>query len=615
MQDIGFAPYKVNVDCVMREFLRKFISPNLARLLSYLSVYRWTIAGALFFMLTAATTSSLIAVLFGKLTQIGFYDQQPWIVIAAPIGLIFVACLNGGSMFMSNFLLAKVSQSLLFQLRGELFSKILQWPEHAYQRNLTGIIASKFVNEANVALSNAAKSSIILVRDSLQVVGLICVLVWHDIALTLVTLVIAPAIVWLLKYISAKLRSILAGAQQNVATLLVRIKESYDARQIIKVSNTFESEIQRFKTVNDEVRSLALNMTKVSSAATPATQFIGVCGVAVVLVVAMIESQRGLLTLGEFITFLTAMMLILPPLRRLTGINSALVGISVAADSIFSTLDEPVEVDNGTVELSGVRKGIVFEHVCLRYPGADRDAVHDFSLHVSAGDTIALVGLSGSGKSSLVNLLPRFWNPSAGRILIDGIDYQTVTLASLRQQIAIVSQDVILFDGTIRDNIAYGCPNATPQQIEAAIESASLTEFVSSLPNGLDTPVGEAGSRLSGGQKQRISIARALLKDAPILILDEATSALDAENEHRIKMALARLMKGRTTFIVAHRLSTIEYATKIVAMQAGEIAEVGTHAELLKKDGVYAHLCKLQGIGNPENHEQTSSNLGVSHAV
>ena len=598
-----------------RFYLKEKTSSNLIRLADYLYSYRRIILWALFFMLSAATTSSLIAVLFGKLTQIGFYEQQPWIVIAAPIGLIFVACLNGGSMFMSNFLLAKVSQSLLFQLRGELFSKILQWPEHAYQRNLTGIIASKFVNEANVALSNAAKSSIILVRDSLQVVGLICVLVWHDITLTLVTLVIAPAIVWLLKYISAKLRSILAGAQQNVATLLVRIKESYDARQIIKVSNTFESEIQRFKTVNDEVRSLALNMTKVSSAATPATQFIGVCGVAVVLVVAMIESQRGLLTLGEFITFLTAMMLILPPLRRLTGINSALVGISVAADSIFSTLDEPVEVDNGTEELSGVRKEIVFEHVCLRYPGADQDAVHDFSLHVSAGDTIALVGLSGSGKSSLVNLLPRFWNPSAGRILIDGIDYQTVTLASLRQQIAIVSQDVILFDGTIRDNIAYGCPNATPQQIEAAIESASLTEFVSSLPNGLDTPVGEAGSRLSGGQKQRISIARALLKDAPILILDEATSALDAENEHRIKMALARLMKGRTTFIVAHRLSTIEYATKIVAMQAGEIAEVDTHAELLKKDGVYAHLCKLQGIGNPENHEQTSSNLGVSHAV
>ena len=598
-----------------RFYLKEKTSSNLIRLADYLYSYRRIILWALFFMLSAATTSSLIAVLFGKLTQIGFYEQQPWIVIAAPIGLIFVACLNGGSMFMSNFLLAKVSQSLLFQLRGELFSKILQWPEYAYQRNLTGIIASKFVNEANVALSNAAKSSIILVRDSLQVVGLVCVLVWHDITLTLVTLVIAPAIVWLLKYISAKLRSILAGAQQNVATLLVRIKESYDARQIIKVSNTFESEIQRFKTVNDEVRSLALNMTKVSSAATPATQFIGVCGVAVVLVVAMIESQRGLLTLGEFITFLTAMMLILPPLRRLTGINSALVGISVAADSIFSTLDEPVEVDNGTVELSGVRKGIVFEHVCLRYPGADRDAVHEFSLYVSAGDTIALVGLSGSGKSSLVNLLPRFWNPSAGRILIDGIDYQTVTLASLRQQIAIVSQDVILFDGTIRDNIAYGCPNATPQQIEAAIESASLTEFVSSLPNGLDTPVGEAGSRLSGGQKQRISIARALLKDAPILILDEATSALDAENEHRIKMALARLMKGRTTFIVAHRLSTIEYATKIVAMQAGEIAEVGTHAELLKKDGVYAHLCKLQGIGNLENHEQISSNLGVSHAV
>ena len=253
------------------------------------------------------------------------------------------------------------------------------------------------------------------------------------------------------------------------------------------------------------------------------------------------------------------------------------------------------------------------KHISIK--GARVNNLKNIDVDIPRNKLVVITGLSGSGKSSLVNLLPRFWNPSAGRILIDGIDYQTVTLASLRQQIAIVSQDVILFDGTIRDNIAYGCPNATPQQIEAAIESASLTEFVSSLPNGLDTPVGEAGSRLSGGQKQRISIARALLKDAPILILDEATSALDAENEHRIKMALARLMKGRTTFIVAHRLSTIEYATKIVAMQAGEIAEVGTHAELLQKNGVYAHLCKLQGIGNLENHEQTSSSFGVGHAV
>lgn len=589
------------------------IGAPLKRLFLYLKHYRFLICLSVLSMFLAASTSSLIAVLFGKLTQLGFYDQQPWVVIAAPIGLILVAIINGGSMFMSNYLLSKVSQSVLFQLREELFDKILSWPEAAYQRNATGLVASKFVNEANAALSSATRSVIVLVRDFLQIIGLIAVLVWHDIILTLVALIIAPVIIWLIRFISSKLRTILAGAQQNIATLLVRVKESYDARQVIKISNTFDFESHRFANINNEVRKLALNMTKVSSAAMPSAQFVGVCGVAIVLVVAMIESQRGMLTLGEFITFLTAMVLLLPPLRRMTEINAAFVGISVAAESIFATLDEPSEPDNGNVDLAGVNQGITFEKVCLRYPGAERDAVHDFSLSVNAGETIALVGLSGSGKSTLVNMLPRFWNPTYGRILIDGVDAQTLTLKSLRRQIAIVSQDVVLFDGTIRDNITYGCPGATAEKIRQAIEDSSLTDFISSLPDGLDTPVGEAGGRLSGGQKQRISIARALLKDAPILILDEATSALDANSEHHIKLSLARLMKGRTTFIVAHRLSTIEYATRIVAMQDGLIAEVGTHSELIQKNGVYSHLCKLQGLAQNECIAQTGP--GIPHAV
>lgn len=589
------------------------IGAPLKRLFLYLKHYRFLICLSVLSMLLAASTSSLIAVLFGKLTQLGFYDQQPWVVIAAPIGLILVAVINGGSMFMSNYLLSKVSQSVLFQLREELFDKILSWPEAAYQRNATGLVASKFVNEANAALSSATRSVIVLVRDFLQIIGLIAVLVWHDIILTLVALIIAPVIIWLIRFISSKLRTILAGAQQNIATLLVRVKESYDARQVIKISNTFDFESHRFANINNEVRKLALNMTKVSSAAMPSAQFVGVCGVAIVLVVATIESQRGMLTLGEFITFLTAMVLLLPPLRRMSEINAAFVGISVAAESIFATLDEPSEPDNGNVDLAGVNQGITFEKVFLRYPGAERDAVHDFSLSVNAGETIALVGLSGSGKSSLVNMLPRFWNPTYGRILIDGVDAQTLTLKSLRRQIAIVSQDVVLFDGTIRDNITYGCPGATAEKIRQAIEDSSLTDFISSLPNGLDTPVGEAGGLLSGGQKQRISIARALLKDAPILILDEATSALDANSEHHIKLSLARLMKGRTTFIVAHRLSTIEYATRIVAMQDGLIAEVGTHSELIQKNGVYSHLCKLQGLAQNECITQTGP--GIPHAV
>lgn len=577
------------------------LNPSLSRLIKYLPTYRRLIYSAIFFMLTAAVSSSLIAVLIGKLTDTGFYEKQPFIILAAPLGLIFIAALNGGSMFLSNYLLSKASQSLLKELRQELFIKILHWPAVFYQTNQTGIIASKFVNEASVGLSQTTRSAIILVRDSLQIISLICVLVWHNVTLTFVTFVIAPAIVWLLKTISKKIKFVMQSSQQSIASLLVHVKECCDARKVIKISNSYEQEFSRFDKINQEVKKLALRMTKISSMATPATQLIGMAGVAVVLTVAMIQTQAGLLTLGDFITFITAMLLLMPPLRRITGINTAFVAMSVAAESIFATLDTPLEPDNGTVKLDKVRGDVTFRNVSLRYPNTDHDAVHHFNLSVKSGETIALVGTSGSGKTSLVNLLPRFWNPTSGTIEIDGTDTQTVTLESLRQQIAIVGQDVFLFDGTIRNNIRYGNPDATDEAIHRAVEAAALSDFIASLPQGLDTAVGEAGDRLSGGQKQRLSIARALLKNAPILILDEATSALDAESEFKIKTALATLMKDRTTFIVAHRLSTVQDADQIVTMQNGEIQEIGTHDQLIQKGGLYAHLCELQGMQSKEN--------------
>ena len=583
----------------MRRLLQRYynrLDPNLRRLATYLPKYRWLVGGAIACMVIAAASSSLVASLLGKLTDLGFYNKQAWIVVAAPIALIAVSFLHGGSMFLSNYLLSRASQFLLQELRQQLFAKILRWPATAYQNNSTGLIASKFVNEANVALSKAAKSAVILVRDSLQIVGLSIMLVWHNVSLTVVTLLIAPLIVWLLRTISRKLKDVMASSQQNIATLLSRVQESYEAHTVVKITNAYDIEMHRFAGINDEVRKLVLRMTKIGSVGTPATQLIGMLGVAVVLGVALVQVQHGLMTMGDFVTFLTAMLLILPPLRRITSLNATVVMMTVAAQSIFATLDEPEEKDVGTAELKNVKGEVVFDHVTMRYPNTDHDAVHDFNLTVRPGESVALVGASGSGKTTLVNLLPRFWNPTGGRILIDGVDTQDVMLTSLRRNIAVVSQDVILFDGTIRDNIIYGTPDATNDDIAKAVEAAALKDFIASLPEGLNTPVGEGGSRLSGGQKQRVSIARALLKNAPILILDEATSALDAESEQAVKIALAHLMKDRTTFIVAHRLSTVENADKIVAMADGVIQEVGTHAELIRKEGLYARLCALQGI-------------------
>ena len=582
-------------------FLKSRISPSMRRLVGYLPPYRWKIALAIFFMVAAGSASGLIATLLGKLTDLGFYEQDPWIIFAAPIGLIFISILHGGSMFMSNFLLGNVSQSVMATLRSQIYHKLIRWPTLTYQANNSGAIASKFVFEANVALSNATKSVIILVRDSFQVLSLTIVLLWHNWMLALVSLVIGPMVAYLLRYISNKMRTVMSTCQASFGTILGNVRETYDGHRLVKISNAYEFETNRFQKTNESLKNMMIEMTKVTSLGTPVTQFIFMVGVAIVLGFAMYQSHLGILTLGDFVTFLAALLLLMPPLKNLAGVNAGFVMMNLASESIFASIDEKEEDDTGTETLDICRGDLVFDHVSLRYPGTDRDAVHDVTLHAKPGDVIAFVGLSGAGKSSIVQMIPRFWNPTKGKILLDGHDITSLRLESLRRHIAVVTQDVILFDGTIRDNIVYGTPEATDAEITHAIEAAALTDFIASLPQGLDTPVGEAGGRLSGGQKQRISIARALLKNAPILILDEATSALDSESEAKIKDALSRLMEGRTTFIVAHRLSTIENATTIVAMADGKIQEMGTREALLAKPGLYAELVRLQAIHTNEN--------------
>lgn len=586
--------------------LKSKLNPSLLRLVTYLKPHRGKIAMSIVFMIGAGAASSLIAMLLGKLTDVGFYDQEAWIVVAAPIALIFISVLHGGSMFMSNYLLGKTSQAVLVKLRGEIFHKILRWPAATYQKNSTGNITSKFIFEANVALSNASKSCIILVRDSVQVVALTCVLVWNNWMLAIVSLIIAPMIFKLLRYISKRMKTIMETCQASFASVLERVKEVYEGHRLVKLSDTYALEMDRFKRINDGVSKMMIDMTKVTSMGTPLTQLIFMSGVALVLAFAMFQINQGVITMGDFVTFLAALLLLMPPLRNLAGVNSGFVMMAVAAESIFATLDEADETDEGKVDLTTCKGDFVFEHVSMRYPNTKRDAVHEFNLEVKAGDCIALVGLSGSGKSTLVHMIPRFWNPTKGRILLDGIDIRDLSLESLRRHIAIVSQDVMLFDDTIRNNVLYGSPDATEAEVWKALEDASLADFVRTLPEGLDTLVGEGGSRLSGGQKQRLSIARAFLRNTPILILDEATSALDSENEMKIKGALVSLMKGRTTFMVAHRFSTIEHATKIVAMADGVVKEMGARAELLEQNGLFAELLRLQSLEKRE--EKTENN-------
>lgn len=568
--------------------------PALTRLFRYALPYKWQLVMASIWIVGAASMSSLTATLLGKLTDLGFYEKEPWVIAAAPATLIGVTLLYAVSTVMSTYLLTKISQSMLVTLRTELFARILHWPFSNYQSHSTGLVCSKFVNEANIALGGAVSAAIILVRDSLQIIALFAVLFWQNWQLTLVALVVGPVGALIMRAISQRTKRIVKASQAAIAGILSRVQESYKAERLVKISDTYDFEMDRFRPINQKIRRTELKRQIMQGLGTPVTQVITMSGVAVVVAYALFEAQAGRLTIGEFITFLSAMMLLMPPLQHLAGLNATFASISVAAKSIFDTMDEAVEEDKGTVELKDVRGAIEFKDVRLTYPGTTREAIRGVTLSVRPGEHVALVGLSGSGKSSMVNLVPRFWSVTSGAVTVDGVNVEDCTLTSLRNHIAVVSQNVILFDTTIRENIAYGMPEVSEAAIEKAVGAAALTEVVAALPQGLDTPVGEAGGLLSGGQKQRISIARALLKDAPILILDEATSALDSESENQIKEALETLMKGRTCLTVAHRLSTIDRADRIVVMQDGVIVEEGTPAELLAKGGEYARMVRLQ---------------------
>lgn len=576
--------------------LGKYLDPDLARLARYALPYRCKLFGAACWMVIVAGTTAVTSKLLGMLTEQGFYEQDTSMIVIAPVALIVITLLYAVALVMSSYMLTKVSQSMLVTLRGQLFARMLRWPMQTYQQYSSGTVSSKFINEANMALSGAAQSAMVLVRDSLQVLALFGLLLWQNWQLTLVTCIVGPLAAFFLGIVRRKTRKIVTENQTAVANTLSCVQESYRAQRLIKISETYQFENNKFRGINAKIRGTTLKQLKYQGMGTPITQIVTMMGVAVVVAFAMLQAQRGELTIGEFITFLSAMLFLMQPLQNLAGLNATFTGIAVAARSVFSLLDLPTQKDKGTVVLERAQGEIRFENARVRYAESETCALDGLNLTIPPGEHVALIGLSGSGKTTTVNLLPRFVELTEGNVKIDGMDVREYTLESLRSQIAIVSQDVVLFDGTIRENIAYGCPQATDEAIQAAAQAAALTDFLKEEPQGLDSPVGEAGRLLSGGQKQRISIARAILKNAPIVILDEATSALDSESEFKIKQALNELMKGRTCLIVAHRLSMIDSVDRIVALKKGRVVEEGSPSELLAQNGVYTEFCRLQQV-------------------
>ena len=558
-----------------------FNDPYVRRLLGYLPAYKKEIALAVVCMILGAASSSLIALLLGKLTDLGFYEHNPSIVWWTPVGLIGISILHGGTQFLSNYLLQRVSQQVLVRIRRLMFGP-------------------KFVNEASSALGMAAEILTTLVRDSLQIISLACILIYHNWLLTVVTLVVAPLLALVLKWVSKTVKRLTLGSQNTLGEMSVAIQEAYEGQRVVKIYDGYVYEKKRFAAINERLRSYAVRMQAVKSLGTPLTQLVTMIGVSVVVVFALTQAQNGQLSMGEFTTYLSAMLLMMPAIRHLSSLNGSVARMSAAAESVFKMVDEPSEEDKGSRTIERASGAVSFRHVTHTYEGSNTPAVEDFTLDVKPGEMIALVGSSGSGKTTLINLIPRFWTMTSGDILFDGISQKDLTLKSLRAQISLVSQDVVLFDDTIAANIAYGVRDkVTDEDIRKAAEAAYLLPFIESLPEGFNTRVGEGGAKLSGGQRQRISIARALLKNAPILLLDEATSALDTESEKYIQASLDELMVGRTSFVVAHRLSTIEGADRIVVMKHGRIVEIGTHKELLEKNGVYANLYKIQFSDRP----------------